>query len=244
MVSKGRIAVIPARLGSKRIPSKNTVDFCGKPMIAWTIEAALASGEFERVFVSTDDARAAEIAARCGVPVPFLRERATDDLSPVSAATLEALSQIRSREDRVYDEVAQLMPNCPLRSAATIASACRSFSGSGAKLQVSCFKFGWMNPWWAIRMAGDGRGRFLFPDALQKRSQDQEALYCPTGAIWIAKTAALEAAGTFHTKETAFFQVDWKEAVDIDDLADLEMAESVFEMMRRSVLRPADVGGR
>lgn len=228
-----RIAIIPARAGSKRLPSKNTMDFCGKPMIVWTIEAALASGVFDRVFVSTDDARVCEIAARAGVPVPFLREETVDDLAPVSHATLEALGQIEAREKKTYGEVAQLLPNCPLRGPETIAAAFKFFEESKADLLVSCFKYGWMNPWWALRLGEGNRGEFVYPGARSMRSQDLEPLYCPTGAVWIARPAALEAAGSFHAPDTVFFPINWKEAVDIDDAEDLEMAEMIFEKSRR-----------
>jgi N-acylneuraminate cytidylyltransferase len=78
MVTVDLIAIIPARGGSRRIPRKNIVDFAGKPMLAWTVEAAIQSRLFGRVVVSTDTAEIAEIAFRCGAEVPFLRTRAAD----------------------------------------------------------------------------------------------------------------------------------------------------------------------
>ncbi len=88
-----RIAIIPARGGSKRIPEKNIIDFAGKPMIAWSIEAALKSNLFDRVIVSTDDIKIADIAKQWGAEVPFLRKECADDYSTVSEATTSALTQ-------------------------------------------------------------------------------------------------------------------------------------------------------
>ena len=89
----GRIAIIPARGGSKRMPHKNIIDFFGQPMISRTIRAANESGCFDRVLVSTDDPTIAEISRSCGAEVPFLRMDKADDISPVSEATLSALAQ-------------------------------------------------------------------------------------------------------------------------------------------------------
>ena len=83
-----KIAVIPARGGSKRIPKKNIIDFMGKPMMLWTIEAAQKSGLFDRIIVSTDDAEFAAVAKSYGCEVPFLRDTSADDITPVSVATM------------------------------------------------------------------------------------------------------------------------------------------------------------
>ena len=99
------IAVIPARGGSKRIPKKNIIDFMGKPMIAWTIEAALKSKLFDRVIVSTDDYEFASISKEYGCDVPFLRDSSADDLTPVSIATIRAVEQAENYYNEEYDIV-------------------------------------------------------------------------------------------------------------------------------------------
>ena len=109
-----KIAIIPARGGSKRIPGKNVRELAGRPMIAYTIEAACASGLFERVVVSTDSQEIAEIAERYGAESPFLRDAGlADDVTPVSLATLDALQRL-DPDGGQYDTLAQLMPNCPV----------------------------------------------------------------------------------------------------------------------------------
>lgn len=150
-----RIAIIPARGGSKRIPRKNIIDFDGKPMIAWTIQAALESGCFDRVLVSTDSEEIAEVAISAGASVPFLRQENADDATPSSQATISALKQAETHWQTRYDRVAQLMPNCPLRNAGHIRDAVEHFSQKNLEYQISCFRFGWMNPWWAVSLDED-----------------------------------------------------------------------------------------
>jgi N-acylneuraminate cytidylyltransferase len=221
------IAIIPARGGSKRIPRKALVEFAGRPMIAWTILAALESEMFDRVLVSTDDPAIADAARELGAQVPFLRDRAADDHSPVSEAALAALDQCEHHWRQGYRTVVQLGANCPLRGAREIAGAMQRFEESGAPFLLSCFRFGWMNPWWAHTIDAQGRPSALFGEHIRSRSQDLEALYCPSGAIWIADVAALRSARTFYGPGHIFHPIDWKAAVDIDDADDLEMARAI-----------------
>lgn len=228
-----KIAIIPARGGSKRIPKKNILDFFGVPMIARSLHAALDSGCFDRVLVSTDDPAIAEISRSYGAEAPFLRAAKADDISPVSEATLLALEQAEEYWGEAYETVVQLMANCPLRTAEDIRKAVDTFDSRPSKFQISCFQFGWMNPWWSAKLHENGAPERLFPEAVSRRSQDLENLYCPTGAIWIADTAALKYAGTFYGEGHVFENMPWTSAVDIDDHEDLEMAKAVF-MMRKS----------
>src|SRR5690606_18333354 len=121
-------------------PHKNIIDFDGKPLIAWTIEAAFKSGLFDKVVVSTDDEIIAKISRDYGAEVPFLRDQHADDHSPVSEATL---STIRQLEDKgwFFDEVIQLFAVCPLRNALDIVEAYSNFKDNDLKLQISCYKF-------------------------------------------------------------------------------------------------------
>jgi len=234
LVEKHAIAVIPARGGSKRIPGKNIAPFMGRPMLAWTIEAALECGLFGRIVVSTDSPQIAEVSRGCGVEVPFLRNESADDHAPVSSATITAVKQAGIEWDEEYDIVCQLMPNCPLRSGAHIKKAHDEFVRSGADFQISCFKFGWMNPWWAVRLSPKGIPDRLFPEVVNKRSQDLDDVYCPTGAIWMARLPALLAAGTFFGPDHRFAPMDWKAAIDIDDRDDIEMAMAVYGLTTKS----------
>jgi CMP-N-acetylneuraminic acid synthetase len=226
MVKVDLIAIIPARGGSRRIPRKNISDFAGKPMLSWTVDAARQSTLFGRVLVSTDDTEIAEVARRCGAEVPFLRNHAADDFASATEATLAALEQSEAHWDEQYEMVVQLMPNCPLRSAADIVDAITRFRTSGAESLVSCFRYGWMNPWWAHRLDAQGHPQALFPVAMTRRSQDLDALYCPSGAVWIANTKALKKSRSFYGKDCVFYPMPWSAAIDIDDAEDLKMAKA------------------
>ncbi len=231
MVDNNVVAIIPARGGSKRIPHKNIIDFMGRPMLSWTIQAALDSGIFKRVIVSTDDKNIAQVAENNGIEVPFMRDEFADDHSPLSLAVIKALDQAESFYGEKYDTVVQLMANCPIRTGEQIVDGYNNFVSNKAKFQISCFKFGWMNPWWAVKLAEDKLPNSLFPEALKTRSQDLEELYCPTGAVWIAGREALVKEGTFYGQGHIFHPMDWKYAVDIDNYEDLEMARAVFRLV-------------
>lgn len=212
--------------------------FLGRPLLNYTIDAALGAGRFDRVVVSTDDDEIAEAARERGVAVPFLRADHADDHAPVSAATIAALRQARAHFGERYDTVAQLMPNCPLRGAALTARAMDHFAAVDAAFLISAFRFGWMNPWWAATLDPDGRPTSLFGEARRRRSQDLPPLFCPSGAIWIADADALEAAGSFYGEGHIFWEIDWESAVDIDDEADLRFAETVARRHRETGRAP------
>lgn len=228
---KKTIAIIPARGGSKRIPNKNIIDFFGKPLIAYTIESALKTNLFDKIIVSTDSPKIASISKKFGADVPFLREKHNDDYSNVSQVTTYVLEELYSRYKIKYETVVQLMPNCPIRSHKEILLSYKNFISNNYDFQISCFKFGYMNPWWALKKHNENYD-FLFPDTIKKRSQDLEDLYCPTGAIWIAKTKELIKTKSFYSKPLNFFPINWKAALDIDNYDDLEMAKSVFLMKK------------
>ena len=116
MVDFENLAVIPARGGSRRIPKKNIVDFFDKPLIAWTIQAAIQSNIFDKVIVSTDDQVIANIAIKYGAEVPFLRDNYADDYSTVSDVVCNEVSKLEEELKWKFQTVAQLMPNCPLRN--------------------------------------------------------------------------------------------------------------------------------
>lgn len=219
------LAVIPARGGSKRVPRKNIRAFRGQPAIAYTIRAALESGLFHRVVVSTDSAEIAEIASACGADVPFVREAAlSDDQTPVSLATLDALERLDPCAER-YSSVAQLMANCPLRTAEDVRESYRQFVESGAPSQLSVMRFGWLNPWWAMRRGEDFVLDPLFGDRATAPSQSLPELFCPTGAIWWARAGLLREARTFHVPGRTGWEIAWQHGVDVDTEDDWAMAE-------------------
>ena len=222
------VAVIPARGGSKRIPRKNIVDLAGRPMIGYSIDAALESGLFARVVVSTDDEEVASIARDLGAEVPGLRPRSlADDQTPVSAATSFAVRELDG-SGSTYDLVCQLMANCPLRTAADIRASYDAFLASGAPAQISVTAFRLQSPWWAARLDDENRLEPLFPDAAASRSQDLPALVCPTGAVWWSRADVLLDEGTFHVEGRTGWEMPWINAIDIDEPDELELARALM----------------
>lgn len=223
------LAIIPARGGSKRIPKKNIIDFHGKPMIAWTIEAAIKSACFDEILVSTDDNEITEIAKKYGASVPFLRELNKDDYSTVSDVVISE----KNRLNQKYDVIVMLMPNCPIRNEFDISSSLNNFIDNKRDFQISSFKYGFMNPYWAHKIDNKGKGVPIFKDAVSSRSQDLSDLYCPTGAIWIAKDKSLEISKSFYGTGFIMEPINWKNALDIDDYEDLELAEMIFNYIKK-----------
>lgn len=226
------LAVIPARGGSKRIPGKNIRPFHRKPLIAYTIDAALQSHLFDAVVVSTDDARIASVAKEYGASVPFMRSPSlADDYTPVSAATADVLERI-DPDGRRFAAVAQLMANCPLRTAADVLDSHRQFVETGADSQLSVTAYGWQNPWWAMRLNKSFVLEPLFKEDITRRSQDLPRLFCPSGAVWWTKADVLRKQRTFHIEGRTGWEMPWQRAVDIDTEDDWQMAEFLFEQSR------------
>ncbi len=230
-----RVAIIPARGGSKRIPKKNIMDFFGKPMIAYTIEAAIVSQLFDSVIVSTDDEKIAAVALEYGAEVPFMRDEHADDHANVSQVVAYTLGKLQQDLGKTYDTACMLMANCPIRSSEDIINAMQIFDDSETKFQISAFEYGWMNPWWAHKLDEQNKATPVFEKATKSRSQDLSDLYCPTGAIWIAESEALVKSKTFYGPEFTFCAVDWKSAVDIDDYKDLDMAKAIFLLKKNRI---------
>lgn len=223
-MNMARLAVIPARGGSKRVPRKNVRDMLGRPLIAYTIEAALKSDLFERIVVSTDSPEIAAVAQSAGAEVPFLRDaNLADDVTPVSAVTVDILQRLDPDASR-YAQVCQLMPNCPLRDARDIADSHRQFQATAAASQISVVRYGWQNPWWAMQRGDNYQLEPLFPDALRARSQDLPELYCPTGAVWWAQAEVLRREGGYHIAGRTGWEISWQHGMDIDTEEDWAMA--------------------
>ena len=223
------IAIIPARGGSKRIPGKNIRPLAGKPLIAYSIEAALQSELFSRVLVSTDSEEIAEFARKSGAEVPFLRSSAiSDDITPVSAATADAVERI-DPEGKHFRWIAQLMANCPLRTSDDVKASHKQFVETGSNAQISVVRYGWQNPWWAMKRDSNSFALDpLFPREMTSRSQDLPELFCPTGAIWWCKAQILRDHKTFHIPSRTGWEIEWQHGVDIDTPEDMAFAEALL----------------
>src|SRR3954462_10617767 len=223
------LAVIPARGGSKRIPRKNVVPFAGKPLIAWTIEAARASGLFARVVVSTEDEEIAAVSRQYGADVPFQRTASlADDHTAVSAVTVGVVERLRHAGEE-FDLVCQLLPSCPLRTAEDVRNSRERMRATQAEVQLSVSRYEWLNPWWAMRMDESGSLEPLFPDVMKalQRSQDLPPVFCIVGAIWWATVPALLRERTFHVAHRTGWEVPFPRGIDIDTEDDLRTAAAL-----------------
>ncbi len=219
------LAVIPARGGSKRIPKKNVRHFHGRPIIAYTIEAAIKSELFDRVIVSTDCDEIAKISIACGADVPFLRDPIlADDHTPVSAVTVDTIN-ILDPDGKDFSSVAQLMPNCPLRTSEDIQASYQEFVRTSSESQISIARFGWQNPWWAMKLNDRLQLEPIFENSVTQRSQDLPEVFFPTGAIWWGDVATLRREKTFHIEGRTGWEMPWNRAVDIDTEDDWAFAD-------------------
>ncbi|HEY4348162.1 MAG TPA: acylneuraminate cytidylyltransferase family protein [Gaiellaceae bacterium] len=237
-MTRRALGVIPARGGSRRIPRKNLALLGGRPLIAWTIEAALRSGVLDRVVVSTDDTEIANVARSLGADVPFLRDELADDMSGVDAVTVSVVRRLAETGDG-YDEIVQLLPTSPLRGPEHVRGAVERFRETGSPAQASCFRFGWDNPWWAFELDDSGTHRFAFPGATDARSQDLPPLYGLTGAVWVATAESWRERNGFPIDDCTWYELPWRAAIDVDEPEDLDLADALLEVERRRLERSA-----
>ncbi len=176
------LAIITARGGSKRIPKKNIKEFCGKPIIAYTIEAALGSGIFEEVMVSTDSEEIGEIALRYGAKVPFYRsEFAAGDFAITNDVLAEVLSMYKER-GRVFDNYCCLYPTAPFLTSERLVHAFDYFLENNAAHLNPVVKFSFPPQRGLIIV--DGEYEYRYPEHAQTRSQDLEPMYHDCGQFY------------------------------------------------------------
>lgn len=216
------IAFIPARGGSKRLPRKNILEFRRRPMIAWTIDAALEAGLFDTVVVSTEDAEIAEVAVSAGAVVA---ERSSllagDDVS-----VAEVLCSFLDEMPHPVDRLAVLLPNCPFRTGADIRGAYDLHRARGGESTMSVVGYGWRPPQWAMHEV-DGWLVKALSDRVPRPTERVEPWVCPSGAIrWIEPDALLRNR-TFYGACVSGYELPWYRAIDIDTAEDLEMARCV-----------------
>ncbi len=220
------LAVIPARGGSKRLPGKNIKTLGGKPLIAWSIDAARASGCCVDVLVSTDDPAIAEVAKAHGASVPWLRpaELASDTAGSVDVL-LHAVDWYQAHRAPL-DAVLLLQPTSPFRSSDAIARAVDLFKAHQGQRPVVSVSPASTHPAWTFRVGSEGMSPFLGWGDLGKRSQDLEPAWMLNGSIYLMAPDQLRQVKSFLTPNTLPFQMQQpQEALDIDTASDFELCE-------------------
>lgn len=226
-----RVAIIPARGGSKRIPRKNVKDFCGKPMIAWSIEAAKASGCFDQIIVSTDDHEIAKVASEWGATVPFLRPaKLSDDFTgtlPVIRHAVEWLNQ----NDCPVEYACCLYATAPFVSAADLKEGLQLIqdSGSSYAFSVTSYPFPIQR---AIRITDNGRVAMFNPEHFHTRSQDLEEAWHDAGQFYWGTAEAWCEEQAIFGEDSVPVKLPRHRVQDIDTPEDWNRAEWLFRAMQ------------
>jgi pseudaminic acid cytidylyltransferase len=226
-----RLAVIPARGGSKRIPRKNIKSFCGKPMIAWSIEAVLQSGCFDRIVVSTDDAEIAEVARNHGADVPFIRPPELSDDHTGTIPVIAHAVEWMNRNSTTVDLACCIYATAPFLKAEDLQQGLNLQKQSGADyvLAVTSFAFPIQR---AIRISTDSRVEMFNPDNFNTRSQDLEEAFHDAGQFyWGQAKAWLEKKPVFSSNSVPIVLPRYR-VQDIDTIEDWERAEWLLRAMQ------------
>lgn len=225
-----KIAIITARGGSKRIPRKNIREFCGKPILAYSIEAAIESKLFDTVMVSTDDGEIAQIARSYGAEVPFYRSESTaGDYATTNDVLLEVLEEYEKRGEH-YELGCCIYPTAPFVTADKLRDAMERLENSGADTLIPVVAFSY--PPQRAMIVKEGRLVFEYPQYLDSRSQDLEPHYHDVGQFYLFYTQAFKQNRKLMTGDILPYAVSELEVQDIDNLTDWEIAEIKFRLMQ------------
>lgn len=225
-----KLAVIPARGGSRRIPRKNIKPFCGRPMIAWTIEAAKQSRCFDRLIVSTDDLEIANVAREYGAEVPFMRPaELSDDLTGTVPVITHAVKWLQEN-GATPQFVCCLYATAPFLQPADLRQGLEKLQTSEADyaFSVTSFPFPIQR---ALRLIKDERVEMFAPEHLNSRSQDLEEAYHDAGQFYWGRAEAWLAGRPLFSPKSAAVQLPRSRVQDIDTPEDWQRAEFMFKAM-------------
>lgn len=226
-----KLAIIPARGGSKRIPRKNIKPFCGKPMIAWSIEAAQESGCFDRVIVSTDDAEIAEVARQYGAEVPFMRPlELSDDHTGTIPVIRHAIETINS-QGRAVEQACCLYATAPFIRAEDLRRGLELLQGSGGDYAFSVTSYAFPIQR-AIRLTPEGRVEMFNPEHFSTRSQDLEEAYHDAGQFYWGRAEAWLQGQMIFSPASLPVMLPRHRVQDIDTPEDWVRAEWMFKAMQ------------
>ena len=224
------LGILPARGGSKGLPGKNIRLLGGKPLSAWTIEAANKSKAITRAIVTSDDECIIAVARQWGGDVPFVRPaHLSDDSSTTLDAVLHAIANVSgSDQQSVYDYIVLLQPTCPLREAHHIDAAVDQLIATKAPACVSVSSVE-KSPYWMYQIQGDGTISPLLPHLGNNlRRQDTPPVYILNGAIYVICIKTLQQTRSFTPTGTVAYHMPGKSSYDIDTLEDFERVERSF----------------
>lgn len=229
-MSKKRLAIITARGGSKRIPYKNIREFCGRPIITYSIEAALNCGVFDEVMVSTDDEKIAQIAKEAGAKVPFLRSAETsNDFATTADVIMEVLEQYK-QNGQIFDSACCIYPTAPFITSEKLKNAVELLENNSydSVMPVAEFSF---PPLRGMVMDGD-KVSYKWEEFASARSQDLQKIYHDVGQFYVFDVEKFKEAKKLVTKNTGAIIIDELEMQDIDNEVDWKLAELKYQLIQ------------
>ena len=225
------IAIITARGGSKRIPRKNIKCFCGKPIIAYSIEAAVKSKIFDEIMVSTDDKEIAEIALSYGAKVPFYRSTDTsDDYATTADVLIEVLEMYKDKRE-CFDRVCCIYPTAPFVTARKLQEAMSRLDLVKADALVPVVRFSY--PPQRSFIMHNKKISYKWPENISLRSQDLEPFYHDAGQFYLINTETFLSEKSLVPTNTSAYELSEQEVQDIDTFDDWEIAEMKYMLMQK-----------
>jgi N-acylneuraminate cytidylyltransferase len=223
------LAIIPARGGSKRIPKKNIKYFLGKPIISYSIEAAIKSNLFDEVMVSTDDEEIAKIAIAHGAKTPFLRSSKNADDFAVLADVVEEVIQNYSEKNVFFNNICCILPTAPFVTSNTIIEAYKKLLENNFDSVFPILEYSF--PIQRSLNFDGNKASMVWGEYLNSRSQDLEPRYHDSGQFYWIKTAAFFNEKKLFTNNSGAIVISELEAQDIDTETDWKLAEIIFKLM-------------
>ena len=223
------VAIITARGGSKRIPQKNIKQFCGKPIIAYSIEAALEAGVFQEVMVSTDSPEIKEVAEAYGASVPFLRSDETSNDFATTADVIREVIEEYGRLGKHYESFACIYPTAPFITSAKLSEAVSLIEDADAVVSVVKYSF----PPQRAFIIKDEMLKYQYPQYERARSQDLDPVYHDCGQFYFCSTEVFMEHHSLLLPKTIPFIIPDEEVQDIDTPSDWLIAEAKFNVLHR-----------
>lgn len=224
------LCIIPARGGSKRIPRKNIKPFMGKPIMAYSIEAALESRIFDEVMVSTDDADFAKVAKQYGASVPFMRSAATaNDYASTEDVLLEVLDEYK-KQGKEFDNLCCLYSTAPFVTAARMKEAYDKMISEGVDAVFTVVAYSY--PIQRCLHIVDGKIGMKWPEYQSTRSQDLETIYHDAGQFYFARVQQLRIEKDLWMKNSVPLILPETEVQDLDTMTDWQLAEMKFNLLK------------
>lgn len=227
------LAIIPARGGSKRIPRKNIKNFCGLPIIKYSIDAAVKSNCFYEVMVSTDDKEISKVALESGAKIPFFRSAKTSNDFAMLADVIEEVLLEYKKLGKEYDYFCCILATAPFLSPVKILDSFELLKKTGADSVVPVVRFGY--PIQRGFKIEDGKLKMIWPENLCVRSQDLMPAYHDAGQFYWMRVDSFLKQKKLFAENTVAFEIPEIEVQDIDTMQDWEIAEIKFNLLRKNL---------